>query len=215
MTRDIEALIRKKEAQLRNRQLGSRESLEVYRGYRSLPKKEIGRTKRGHEIDLADKIRVNPKKFFKYIRGKRETRERTGPLKDQSGHACVEPQEMGDVFNEYFSSVFTVEKDMKTWIHGGVSGNILGSVHITGELVLEVLESMKVDKSTGPDQIYLRPLQEAKEEIAGTLADIFTSSLALGEVPEDWRVANIVSLFKKGCKEKLGNYRPVSLTSVI
>eukprot|EP00061_Rhincodon_typus_P016056 g44072.t1 len=37
----------------------------------------------------------------------------------------------------------------------------------------------------------------------------------LGEVPEDWRVADVVPLFKKGCKEKPGNYRPVSLTSVV
>eukprot|EP00061_Rhincodon_typus_P004415 g22512.t1 len=30
----------------------------------------------------------------------------------------------------------------------------------------------------------------------------------MGEVPDDWRVANVVSLFKKGCKEKPGNYGP-------
>ena len=34
-------------------------------------------------------------------------------------------------------------------------------------------------------------------------------------MPEDWRVANVVPLFKKGCREKPGNYRPVSLTSVV
>ena len=35
-----------------------------------------------------------------------------------------------------------------------------------------------------------------------------------GTVPEDWRKANIVSIFKKGDKHQAGNYRPVSLTSV-
>eukprot|EP00061_Rhincodon_typus_P004301 g22246.t1 len=30
---------------------------------------------------------------------------------------------------------------------------------------------------------------------------------AMGEVLEDWRLANVVPLFKKGCKEKPGNYR--------
>jgi len=51
------------------------------------------------------------------------------------------------------------------------------------------------------------------EEIAE--AKIFVSSLATGEVPEDWRVANIVPLFKKGSRDNPGNYRPVSLTSVV
>ena len=44
---------------------------------------------------------------------------------------------------------------------------------------------------------------------------IFQNSLDSGVVPEDWRVANVTPLFKKGGREKTGNYRPVSLTSVV
>eukprot|EP00061_Rhincodon_typus_P017660 g46451.t1 len=85
---------------------------------------------------------------------------------------------MGEVLNEYFSSVFIVEKDMTTWELGDVSGDIVGTVHITADEVLEVLEYMKVEKSPGPDQIYPKTLQEARKEIAGALADILASSLA-------------------------------------
>ena len=56
---------------------------------------------------------------------------------------------------------------------------------------------------------------ETRQEIAGPLAEISESSKATGELPEDWRVANVVLLFLKGCREKPGNYRPVSLTSVV
>ena len=34
-------------------------------------------------------------------------------------------------------------------------------------------------------------------------------------MPADWRRANVVPIFKKGVKSEPGNYRPVSLTSVI
>uniref|UniRef100_A0A8C4WVL9 CARMIL pleckstrin homology domain-containing protein n=1 Tax=Eptatretus burgeri TaxID=7764 RepID=A0A8C4WVL9_EPTBU len=45
--------------------------------------------------------------------------------------------------------------------------------------------------------------------------DVFNSSLESGQVLKDWRVANVTPLFKKGSREELGNYRPVSLTSVV
>ncbi|KAK4824550.1 hypothetical protein QYF61_016154 [Mycteria americana] len=35
-----------------------------------------------------------------------------------------------------------------------------------------------------------------------------------GEVPADWRLANVIPVYKKGWKEDLAKYRPVSLTSV-
>ena len=56
---------------------------------------------------------------------------------------------------------------------------------------------------------------EVAEQVSETLTDIFNSSLESGQVPEDWRVANVIPLFKKGSREELGNYRPVSLTSFV
>jgi hypothetical protein len=34
------------------------------------------------------------------------------------------------------------------------------------------------------------------------------------QIPEDWKNANIVSIFRKGDRSKPSNYRPVSLTPV-
>eukprot|EP00061_Rhincodon_typus_P003128 g19359.t1 len=95
------------------------------------------------------------------------------------------------------------------------SVKFLNQVAIKKEEVLYILKTIKVDKSPGPDGIYPRILREAKDQIAGELTDIYASSLATGVVPEDWRIANVVPLFKKGSKDNLGNYRPESLMSVI
>ena len=51
--------------------------------------------------------------------------------------------------------------------------------------------------------------------ISAPLAIIYTKSLEEGVVPEDWKCANITPIFKKGSKASAGNYRPVSLTSVL
>ncbi|CAM5073386.1 unnamed protein product [Natator depressus] len=66
----------------------------------------------------------------------------------------------------------------------------------------------------GPDALHLRVLKELADVIAEPLAIIFENSWRLGEVPDYWKKANVVPIFKKGKKEDLGNYRPVSLISV-
>ena len=55
---------------------------------------------------------------------------------------------------------------------------------------------------------------EVAEQVSEMLMDIFNISLESGRVPEDCRVANVTSLFKKGSREELGT-QAVSLTSVV
>jgi hypothetical protein len=66
----------------------------------------------------------------------------------------------------------------------------------------------------GPDKIGPALLQELNEEVAPILAIIFQKSLVTGDVPADWRTANVMLIFKKGAKPEPGNYHPVSLTSI-
>ena len=50
--------------------------------------------------------------------------------------------------------------------------------------------------------------------IAEPLSAIYQCSWMTGEAPEDWRLAIVTPIYKKGHKEDQGNYRPVSLTSM-
>ncbi|KAF1554115.1 Sodium/glucose cotransporter 4, partial [Eudyptula albosignata] len=53
--------------------------------------------------------------------------------------------------------------------------------------------------------------------VLGALVLMFIGKVSwlIGEVPDDWRLANVTPIYKKGRKEDPGNYRPVSLTSVL
>ena len=44
---------------------------------------------------------------------------------------------------------------------------------------------------------------------------LFNNSLAVGELPKEWKQGRISAIFKKGNRKNAGNYRPVSLTSII
>ena len=53
------------------------------------------------------------------------------------------------------------------------------------------------------------------EELAKTLSIIYQQTWLKGDVPDGWRLANVIPINKKGQKENPGSYRPVSLTSVL
>ena len=80
--------------------------------------------------------------------------------------------------------------------------------------ILPATPPLDCHKSIGPDEIHPRVLRELAEVIAEPLCIIYQHSLLTGEVPKDWRLASVTPIYKKGCKEDLGNYRPISLTSV-
>ncbi|KAK4824935.1 LOW QUALITY PROTEIN: hypothetical protein QYF61_021555 [Mycteria americana] len=68
----------------------------------------------------------------------------------------------------------------------------------------------------GLDGIYPRVLRELAEVLTKPLSILYQQPWLTGEVPVDWRLANArTPIYKKGRKEDPGNYRPVSLTSVL
>ncbi|XP_077207180.1 androgen-induced gene 1 protein isoform X2 [Paroedura picta] len=54
--------------------------------------------------------------------------------------------------------------------------------------------------------------KRTSRELAEPLSIIFGTSLRTGDVPEDWKRANVIPIFKKGRKEDPGNYRPFVVT---
>ena len=58
-----------------------------------------------------------------------------------------------------------------------------------------------------------RVSREGVEQIREMLTDIFNSLLDLSQIQDDWRVANVTLLFKKGSREEWDKDKAVSLTS--
>ncbi|KAK4824014.1 hypothetical protein QYF61_009605 [Mycteria americana] len=85
---------------------------------------------------------------------------------------------------------------------------------IQGEMVSNLLHHLDKHKSMGPDGIHPRVRRELAEVLTKPLSILYQQSWLTREVPVDCKLANVTPIYKKGQKEDLGNYRPVSLTSM-
>ena len=69
-------------------------------------------------------------------------------------------------------------------------------------------------KTIGPDYIPAYFLKELSNKLAQILTLIFQSSLHQGLLSEEWKIANIIPIFKNGSSFQTYNHCPISLTSI-
>ena len=81
--------------------------------------------------------------------------------------------------------------------------------------ILKYLNNLSVNKSTGLDGIPCKFVRDSATIITCPLTHIINLSLIQGVVPDDLKSARVVPLFKKNDKCDVGNYRPVSILSII
>ena len=74
---------------------------------------------------------------------------------------------------------------------------------------------MKSKRSLGVDGISSYFLKIAAPVISKILAEIFNTSLLVGNFPEGWKISRVAPLFKTVVKSEMENYRPISVLSTV
>ena len=129
------------------------------------------------------------------------------------GKEFTKPKEKADILNEQYDSVFTLEDPVLPQLPDSPYPD-MPNIHIDNNGVMKLLSGLNPSKANGPDLPPTRVLKEAATEIVSYLSFISQQSINTGEVPPDWKHANVVAVFKKGSRSEAANYRPVSLKSV-
>ena len=119
-------------------------------------------------------------------------------------------------FNKQFSSVFATSGLLAYDIAPPPLVNILDdNIIISCFMVEKSLRSFDGSHSHGPDGIPSIFLKTFARQLSAPLQMIFQKSFDTGCIPNDFKCAHVVPIFKrKGQSSDPVNYRPVSLTSV-
>ena len=87
--------------------------------------------------------------------------------------------------------------------------------NITHHEIFRKLRTLPKPKSVGGD-ITNVILREVAPVITQSLCHLFNTSLRLGQLPSDWKLATVIPIYKENCKPaEPGSYRPISLLLAI
>ena len=81
---------------------------------------------------------------------------------------------------------------------------------MTADKVAECLKELKIKNCEGFDKLPLRILKDGASVLAGPLSILFQKIYETKKIPEQWKVARVIPLHKKGNKHEITNYRPIS-----
>ena len=200
------------------KQSNSNLSLNKFIDSKRLVKRAIRNVKRSYEINLSKNAKGNPKKFYDYANRKNPIKSTIGPILNNNGSITYDSIEMCNILNNYFASVFKNDCNDKLPDYNPVKTftecQKLKRMLVTEDEVKSLINKLKTTKAAGPDGIHPILLKELKDILAKPLTIIFNNSIATGTIPEDFKLANVTPIFKKGDKKLAANYRPISLTSI-
>ena len=128
---------------------------------------------------------------------------------------------IADAFNNYFSNIGsniantipTVDISFEKFLNNSLCHSFFLSPVTTLE-VEEEITNLNLSKSVGPFSIPTKLIKILKFLLSGPRAYLFNCSFLTGFVPDHFKLARVIPIYKKGPKSTISNYRPISLLSV-
>ena len=116
-------------------------------------------------------------------------------------------KEKAKLFNAFFAKRCSLIKN---------SNKLISHLHYLLKYIyiFKIIQNLDPNKVHGHDNISIRMLKICGSSIYKPLEMIFKQCIETGFFPSEWKKANIVPIHKKGDKQTLGNYRPVSLLPI-
>ena len=127
-----------------------------------------------------------------------------------NGRYRVEPSQKAELFNSFFFDQFSGASNYGIPINW--SNDEAFDIEFCPTRIQSLLSNINSNKACGPDEIHGKILKFCSSSLSHPLSLIFKISYNTGCIPRDWKVANVVPIHKKGSKDDVENYCPISFT---
>lgn len=161
------------------------------------------------ETNLLQKDRIN---FYKYAKQTLGTNTSIPPIK-WNNDLITDNIYKTEKFNKYFQSVFTHDIE-NTRLENVIVQDKFSNITFTEYDILLAIKQLKNSSSYGPDNIPPIFLKNIADFICVPLCIIFNRSFRTHTLPLDWLISKVIPVHKKGNKNEVENYRPISLTCI-
>lgn len=151
----------------------------------------------------------------KQIKGNKSQRENS-LLKNMSKDKDITPVKILDEANKYFINACPDLNNGEVDLSMINESNQTFSFRLTNaNEVKKVIKNLKNKKSVGYDEVPISLLKTAVHEIAEPIAHIINLTFLTGVYPEALKLGYVRAIYKKNEKNKIENYRPITLLSNI
>ena len=116
------------------------------------------------------------------------------------------------MFNNFFYNQFSSASNYDIDIDFNIDESF--EIDFNVGKVYNILTNLDSNKAQGPDNIHGLVLKKCASALAKPLSIIFKLVYNKGIIPAEWKLANVVPIFKKGEKQNIENYRSMSLACI-
>ena len=152
-------------------------------------------------------------KFYGYVKSQSKVNISIPCIRKEDDTLLTSDYDKACEFLKYFSSVFVTDDNNFPDFNPPCTEN-LEKFTCNSRDIVKVVMKLKSNSCPGPDGISVFFVKKILAHIANPLCLIYNRSLNEGVLPEDWKQAYIVPIYKKGNPQLASQYRPVSLTSI-
>ena len=160
---------------------------KIHQDYRQFKRAErkasrlVRQPKRKLEEKIADKMKQDPKFFYKYARSQLKVKETVTPIEDEQGNIVINDNlKTATTFNNHFVTQFSQENlhiiPNQVKMFQGSSEEELNSITFEESSICNKLKKLNASKSPGTDKIFPIVLNRCAEELAGPLNALFTKN---------------------------------------